>query len=315
MQRRRLIIIILVAVLVPLLILIAIAAAWVGIGMAGAGFGDKVALIHVDGVITSGRGSGGLFGDGSAGSEYVVGLLERARKDGSVKSVVVRINSPGGSAAGSQEIYQEVNKVRRSGKKVTVSMGDVAASGGYYIACAADRIYAQPSTLTGSIGVIMATADVHELLGKLGIDLGSIKSGKHKDMGTFTRPMTPDERRIAQDLISDVFDQFVADVSKGRKLDKGEVKKLADGRVYTGRQALKLKLIDRLGGLEDALRAAADDAGIKGEFDVVEYERGGLLDLLFGGAGSSVSQFAGERSILGELARKLLTNDRLLQMQ
>lgn len=315
MQRRRLIIIILVAVLVPLLIVIAIAAAWVGIGIAGTGFGDKVALIHVDGVITSGRGSGGLFGDGSAGSEYVVGLLERARKDGSVKSVVVRINSPGGSAAGSQEIYQEVNKVRRSGKKVTVSMGDVAASGGYYIACAADRIYAQPSTLTGSIGVIMATADVHELLGKLGIDLGSIKSGKHKDMGTFTRPMTPDERRIAQDLISDVFDQFVADVSKGRKLDKGEVKKLADGRVYTGRQALKLKLIDRLGGLEDALRAAADDAGIKGEFDVVEYERGGLLDFLFGGAGSSVSQFAGERSILGELARKLLTNDRLLQMQ
>lgn len=314
MQRKHVIIIVVAAVLMlGLLIIAAVAAVWIGV--TGTGLGDKVALVHVEGVITSGRGSGGLLGDGSAGSEYIVGLLERARKDDSVKSLVVRINSPGGSAAGSQEIYREISKVRRSGKKVTVSMGDVAASGGYYIASAADRIYAGPATLTGSIGVIMGTADVHELLGKLGIDLGSIKSGKYKDMGTFTRPMTPDEQRIAKDLIGDVFDQFVTDVGKGRKLDKNEVRKLADGRVYTGRQALKLRLVDRLGGLQDALRAAADDAGIKGEFGVVEYDRGGLFDLLFGRSASSLSGFGRERSALVEFARGLLRNDRLLQMQ
>lgn len=272
--------------------------------------GDRVALIRMEGVITSGRGSRGLLGGGVAGSERIVGILEEFRKDNSVKSAVLRINSPGGSAAASQEVYREIMRVRKSGKKITVSMGDVAASGGYYVASAADRIYADPATVTGSIGVIMETADLHELLERIGIDFGVIKSGKHKDMGSFSRAMTAEERKILQAVIDDVYDQFVTDVSKGRKLPKDQVRKLADGRIYTGRQALKLKLVDRLGTLEDALKAAASDAGIKGEFGVKEYERQlGLFDVLFGPTDVELSGWFQPSDALREFAERLLRID------
>jgi protease-4 len=186
-------------------------------------------------------------------------------------------------------------------------MGDVAASGGYYIASAADRIYADPATLTGSIGVIMETTELYELFNKIGVDMVTIKSGKHKDIGSPARPMTPEERQILQSVINDVFDQFVTDVSKGRKLPKAKVLKLADGRIYTGRQAVNLGLVDRTGSLEDALRAAARDAGIKGEFSIVEYERPpSLLDLMVGPTDTSVPEWLRHRALLGEFARSLL---------
>ncbi len=274
------------------------------------GFGRKVGLVRIEGVIYSGAGQGGLLGGSGAASERVIRMLELARKDNSIKSIVIRVNSPGGSAAASQEIYNEILRVRRSGKKVTVSMGDVAASGGYYVSAAADRIYADPATITGSIGVIMETADLHVLLNRLGIELGSIKSGKHKDMGSISRPLTPEERQILQQLINDVFEQFVMDVHKGRKIPLEKIKELADGRIFTGRQAKALRLVDELGGLEDALRAAARDAGIKGEFEVKEYEQKSFLGELLSETEMSFTGYSRADLLMG-LARRLLRIDNL----
>ncbi|MCL6518556.1 MAG: signal peptide peptidase SppA [Armatimonadetes bacterium] len=300
---------IIVLVLVLVFVSFVIIALTAGKGGTIPRFGYKVGLVRIEGVIFSGSGQGGLFGDQGAASERVIRALERARKDNSIKSLVIRINSPGGSAAASQEIYNEILRVRRSGKKVTVSMGDVAASGGYYVSAAADRIYANPATITGSIGVVMEIADLHVLLNRLGIELGSIKSGKHKDMGSISRPLTPEERKILQGLINDVFEQFVRDVHKGRKLPLEKVRELADGRIFTGSQAKALKLVDELGGLEDALKAAARDAGIKGEFEVKEYyEQRGLLGQLISEAESSFTSQSRAKFLMG-LARRLLRVD------
>ena len=309
MNRRNIVILIIVlaAIILPLFIA-AIVGAAILVAREKPFRGGQVALIRIEGVITGGRGSQSPFGESGAGSETIVNVLEQFRKDSSVKSAVIRINSPGGSAAGSQEVYQEINRVRKDGKKVTVSMGDVAASGGYYIASAADRIIADPATLTGSIGVIMQTTDMSKLLEKIGIDFGTIKSGPHKDMGSISRPLTAEEKALLQGMINDVYDQFLTDVSAGRKIPKAQVRKIADGRVFTGRQALNLKLVDRLGTLEDALRAAADDAGIKGEYSVKEYQRPlGLFEVLFGTSETRV--LFGDKGALGELARRLLRAD------
>ena len=310
MNRNTVVILIVIAALfvIPALIAAIIGAA-VLISREGGVFPDRnIALIRVEGVITSGRGSRSMFGGGSAGSERIIGILEEFRKDKSVKSGVIRINSPGGTPAGAQEVYREIMRVRRDGKKITVSMGDVAASGGYYIASAADTIFADSATITGSIGVIMETSDIHDLLNRVGVKLETIKSGKYKDVGSYSRAMTPDERALLQSVLDDVYDQFVTDVAAGRRkvLTESDVRKLADGRIFTGRQALKLKLVDRIGSLEDALRSAADDAGIKGDFQVTEYERErGVLEALFGPMEtdlSSARRWAG----LSEFAAKLL---------
>ncbi len=311
MRSRRLILIIVIAAILLVLFSITIVgvlfAGLAGLGSEGGFGGDKIALIHVEGVMTAGRGSAGVFGDSVSGSERIVSMLERARKDDSVKAVVIRVNSPGGSPSAAQEIFKEIEKVRAGGKHVTVSMGDVAASAAYYISCASNRIFADPATMTGSIGVIMETANLQGLWNKVGVDMGALTTGKYKDIGSPNRPMRPDEKKLLQEMLFDIYDQFLTDVSKGRKLDKAYVKSLADGRVFTGRQALKLKLIDKIGGLEDALRSAADDAGIAGDYDVVEYDQEGLMDILFGSTGSS-SQ--GTEPGLTDLARRLLLDDR-----
>jgi protease-4 len=161
--------------------------------------------------------------------------------------------------------------------------------------------------MTGSIGVIMETANLQGLWNKIGVDMGALTTGKYKDIGSPNRPMRPDERKLLQGMLFDIYDQFLTDVSKGRKLDKAYVKSLADGRVFTGRQALKLKLVDKIGGLQDALRSAADDAGIAGEYHVVQYDQEGLMDILFGSAGNSSS---GTQPGLTDLARRLLLDDR-----
>ncbi|MGB9802488.1 signal peptide peptidase SppA [Desulfofundulus sp.] len=221
-----------------------------------------VAVIPITGTIVSGRVSPGLFSSAGTGSEEVMDRLRRAAQDPGVKAVVLRLNSPGGTAAGAQEIAAEVDNLRKSGKKVVASMGDAAASGAYWIASRADKIVANPGTLTGSIGVIMQTQDLQGLYSKLGISTRTFKSGPHKDMGSPSRPVTPEEQDIFQGMVNDIYDQFLRAVAEGRKMELDRVKKLADGRVYTGRQAQKLGLVDELGNLRDAIRLAGRLAGL-----------------------------------------------------
>ena len=268
--------------------------------------GSHIALIRVDGVITGGQSGGSVFGGSGAGSEDLISQLEKARKDDDAKAIVIRINSPGGSAAGSEEVYNEIMRIRKEGKPVYTSMGDVAASGGYFIASACDKIYADTSTLTGSIGVIFETTDISGLYKKLGINPEVVKSGKFKDIGSPNRALTPDERALLQGMINDVYLNFVESVSKGRKIPFANVKKIADGRVFTGRQAKKLKLVDEIGGLQDTLSAAAKAGGIEGEPKVATYGKKGILGNLFsddGDSSSHVDKIVG-RAVIEMLAER-----------
>ena len=202
----------------------------------------------------------GMIGDTA---EIIDQISEFADDDG-IRAVVLRIDSPGGGVASSQEIYQAVRQLRNN-KKVVVSMGSIAASGGYLIATAADRIMANPGTITGSISAVMHFANVEELLKKVGVRASVVKSGKFKDIGSPTREMTPEERELVQVIVNDIYDQFVTTVSENRKIPLEKVVKLADGRIFSGRQALDLRLIDELGGLQDAVLLAGRLAGIKGK--------------------------------------------------
>ena len=248
---------------------------------------EQVALIHVDGVIVGGRGQGGLWGDGG-GTDSIIRQIQAARDDETVRAVVIRINSPGGSAPASQEVGEELKKLRASGKIVFASMGDVAASGGYWIAALCDRIYANPGTITGSIGVYIPYANWQELLKKIGVSGEKIKSGPHKDMLSPERPMTEKERAIVQEMVDDLYEQFVAVVAEGRKMDPAKVRQLADGRIYTGRQARMAGLVDEMGTLEDAVHAAAKTAGIPGKPVLKEYGRSGFWEAVFGPSGQSL---------------------------
>jgi len=210
---------------------------------------------------------------------------------------VLRIRSPGGAVAPSQEMYDAVRHLAAK-KPVVASMGAVAASGGYYVAVACDQIYANPGTLTGSIGVIMQMANVEQLLKKVGVDYVVVKAGAYKDVGNFSRPMTPDERRVLQALLDDVHGQFIDAVAKGRKLDRDEVARFADGRVFSGRQARDLKMVDALGGLEDAVLAAGKLAGLPSPPAVMPPRRRfSIMDVLR-------SEFSG--SVAGALLRPSL---------
>lgn len=197
-------------------------------------------------------------------SEETVKQLAEMRKRPNVKAVVLRIESPGGVIGPSQEIYAAVKKLAKA-KKVVVSMGSVAASGGYHVAIPAAVIYANPGTITGSIGVLMKLSNVEGLMDKVGMKAFTLKSGKFKDTGSPVRPLTAEDRALLQGVIGNLHDQFVKAVAESRKLPVEEVRRLADGRVYTGEQALALRLVDRLGTLEDAVEEAGRLAGIKGE--------------------------------------------------
>lgn len=187
----------------------------------------------------------------------------------SVKAIVVRINSPGGAVAPSQELFEELKKARKNGKKVVISMGSVAASGGYYVACAADEIYANPGTITGSIGVIAEFPIIDGLMDKVGIKFETIKTGKYKDTGSAFRPMTEEEHKLVQDMLMDIYEQFVEAVAEGRNMPIKDVRKYADGRVFSGRQALKYGFVDALGTQNDAIERAAAIGGIKGKPRVI----------------------------------------------
>ena len=260
---------------------------------------DRVAVIHVDGVITGGRGQGGLFGDGG-GTDAIIRQIHAARGDEEVKAVVIRINSPGGSAPASQEVGTELKKLRAGGKVVYASMGDMAASGGYWIAALCDHIYANPGTITGSIGVYIPYANWEELFRKIGVHTEKIKSGPYKDMLSPDRPMTEQERLIVQGMVDDLYDQFVSVVAEGRRMEPDRVRQLADGRVYTGRQAQTLGLVDTMGTLEDAVNAAAKKAGISGKPQLREYGRTGLWEAIWG---------PNDRALLSSILNRLLRGE------
>jgi len=206
-------------------------------------------------------------------SGETVDQLERMRRDSSVRAVVLRLDSPGGGVAASQEIYEAVRKVREDKKPVIASMGGVAASGAYYVACAADSIVSNAGTLTGSIGVIMTFPNTEELFRKVGLRLEVVKTGKYKDLGSMARPMTGDEKELLQGVLTNVYEQFVDAISEGRGIEREEILPYADGRIFSGDQALEYGLVDRLGDYNDAIQLAADMAGIEGKPSIVRKER------------------------------------------
>ncbi|MCK5353374.1 signal peptide peptidase SppA [bacterium] len=238
----------------------------------GAGMfdGDTIALLRVEGPIFDVRWH----------MDQVRDLME----DDGIKAVVLRIDSPGGAVAPTQELYTELLKLKEI-KPVVTSMGTVAASGGYYLSCATDWIVSNPGTITGSVGVIMEFTNLEDLFSKLGVSSRTIKSGKFKDTGNPMRPMTDEEETLLQAMIMDTYDQFVEAVLEGRSVDEDKVRPYLDGRVLTGRQAHKLGLVDELGNINDAIEKATEMAGlteVPEEIYEPERDRPGLFTILFG---------------------------------
>lgn len=227
---------------------------------------SKIALVRIEGPIMD--------------SKNAVDEIKEYSKDASIRAILLRIDSPGGAVAPSQEIYSEVKKAAAK-KAVVVSMGSVAASGGYYIACPATKIVANPGTLTGSIGVIMEIPNIEGLMNKIGVKTEVIKSGKNKDIGSMFRAMKPEEKELLQGVMDNVHEQFIRAVAEGRKINIDEVRKIADGRIFTGEQAKETGLVNDLGTLEDATKIAATLAGIKEEPEVViKKDRFSVFDIL-----------------------------------
>ncbi|HJN01961.1 MAG TPA: signal peptide peptidase SppA [Nitrospinota bacterium] len=221
---------------------------------------DKIAIINIESIITQ--------------SSNTVRQIKKYADDKSIKAIVLRIDSPGGGVAPSQEIYSEILNVRKNSNKIVVtSMGNLAASGGYYIACASNKIVANPGTLTGSIGVIMTFSNIEELMKKIGLKTEIIKSGEFKDIGSPMREFTEKEKKLLQGVIDDVYDQFVNAVSVGRSIAVQKVKELSDGRIFTGRQAFEIGLVDKLGSLEEAIKLAAELVGIEGKPKIVSEKK------------------------------------------
>jgi len=245
------------------------------------GSGGEIALVELKGVIVE--------------SETIVRQLKRYREDDGIRAVLLRVDSPGGGVVASQEIYEEVRKTRDAGMPVVVSMGSLAASGGYYVACGASLIVANRGTLTGSIGVISEFLEVKDALSKLGIDVNTVKAGRLKDAGSPTRKMTDTDKEYFQQLLDEVHRQFIAVVEDERGLTHDEAVDLADGRVFTGEKALDLGLVDTLGTYEDAIAIAAGLGGIEGKPSIVrERKRRSVLDRWFGDFGETVADLRRE---------------------
>ncbi|MCG3136497.1 MAG: putative signal peptide peptidase SppA [Phycisphaerae bacterium] len=228
----------------------------------GGWVGEKVAIIDIDGVLLNSH-TGGLWSPGEHPVSLLAEKLQLARRDPQVRAVILRINSPGGSVTASDLMYDEVRRFRTCGKPVVAVLMDVAASGGYYIACAADEIIAHPTTITGSIGVVMLNLNISGSLEMIGARAEAIKSGPHKDAGSMFREMTPEERQVFQTMIDEMYERFVTVVQEGRpQLTREKILPLADGRIYTARQAEITGLVDRLGSIYDGLQSAKARAGI-----------------------------------------------------
>jgi protease IV len=233
--------------------------------------GDRIGVVEIEGVIS--------------GSKEVMDDIVDFKEDASIKGVILRINSPGGGVGPTQEIYREVVKLTEK-KKVYVSMGTTCASGGYYIASAGQKLYANPSTITGSIGVIMELMNVEDVLKKIGLKNNTIKAGEYKDTGSPFRPMTPEERAYMDGIVMNIYDQFTKDVATGRKMNVEAVKKLAEGRIYTGTMAKDVGLVDAIGNFYDTVDAMKADLRIKGKPVLVYPEKPfSLVRWIFGVVG------------------------------
>jgi protease-4 len=229
-------------------------------------FGEKIGVIPLEGAILD--------------SQTILSQLVSFKDDSNISAIIIRINSPGGAVAPSQEIFREIRKTAQT-KKVVASLGSVAASGGYYVAAGTDRIVANPGTITGSIGVIVEFIQIQELLNKIGVGFEVLKSGEFKDIGSPNRKLTPKDRAVIQGLIGDIQEQFVAAVAEGRGLPIDKVREIADGRVFSGEKAKTLGLVDELGNFQDAVDITKEMAGIRGEVELVYPKKAGLriLDL------------------------------------
>lgn len=260
--KRTVLILLLLVILVPLI--------FVAIGYLKGFFSEKIGVIEIEGVIRDGRD--------------ILSEMERFRERDDIKGLILRIDSPGGAVGPSQEIYREVRRLREK-KKVFASFGSLGTSGAYYIASAAERIYANPSTITGSIGVILSYMDVEELLKRIGIRAGSIKSGEFKDVGSPLRGMKEEEKRYLASLVKEIHERFVKDVAEARLMDIEKVRALADGRIYTGVTAKSLGLVDRIGSFHEALEDMRVELRLKGKPTLVYgKKRFSLFRFLFGDA-------------------------------
>jgi protease IV len=263
-------------VLFSIIFLLVIVALSFVITALGSGMKGRIAVVNVTGPIVE--------------AKTVVEEIKGYAKDASVKAIVLRVDSPGGGVVASQEIHEQVKRAAEK-KKVVVSMGSVAASGGYYISAPADLIMANPGTITGSIGVIMVVPNLKGLLDKVGIKTDVVKSGRLKDLASVFRGIGTEERKVIQSVMSDVHEQFIRAVAAGRKMDIRNVREIADGRIFSGSQALKAGLVDELGDLDTAIKKAAELAGIEGEPAVVtKPPRGALSRLLDGEAPEGIAR-------------------------
>jgi protease-4 len=271
-------------VIIGLLVFFFLALFFIGGSMGKPGrfsFGDKIAVVEIRGVITQSSG--------------IIEEIHQYLEDEGVKAIILRIDSPGGGVGPSQEIHREILKIK-SKKKVVTSMGSVAASGGYYIACASDLIVANPGTITGSIGVLMEFTNIEELFKKIGIKGVVVKSDEHKDIGSPFREMTPDEKKILQEVIDNVHQQFIKAVAEGRKLDRSKVTEIADGRILTGEQAKQLGLVDQIGNLQDAIDTTAKMVGIEGKPTILyPRRRFSLWELLIRETVSAILEILSEK--------------------
>ncbi len=278
----------LLAYLATVFILLFIIAGSFYIIMGGKDFGiskNRVEVIYVQGVMLTGSIPTGF---GIATSEEITKSLKDASEDEGVKAIVMRINSPGGSPAAAEEIVSAMKKIK---KPIVISMGDVAASAAYYISAPADRIIANPDTITGSIGVIWEFQNRSKFYEKEGTSFYIAKSGEMKDMGGDWRGLSDEEKRFVDQTIAEAYSRFVKEVADGRNLSLSKVKDLADGRVYTGAKAKELGLVDDFGSLDDAIDVAASLGGIEGKPEVTYANKPSLSRLLFGEEKSASSGF------------------------
>ncbi len=276
------------------IIMVSLAVISSNFGVGGSlGSSEKVAVIYVQGTIFSGNIAEGL---GYATSEEIAGDIRRAAADSGVKAIVLRIDSPGGSPAAAQEIVEEIKKAQAKGIPVVVSMGDLAASAAYYISAPTDYIIANPSTNTGSIGVIWVFQNNSLSNKETGVDYYVAKSGEMKDMGSTWRGLTDQEKEYADSVVMDSYENFVTEVSEGRNMSRSDVKALADGRIYTGARAKELGLVDGFGNLYDAIDKAAELGGISGE-PKVEYMNKASLSRLLLGSDSKGSNETAKQSV------------------
>jgi protease-4 len=270
---------------------------------------NKIAVIYAVGSIESGEGD-----DNTIGSDRIAKAIRQAREDSTVKAIVLRVNSPGGSALASDVMWREVTLAKKA-KPFIVSMGDVAASGGYYISCAADKIYAQPNTITGSIGVFGMMPNAQKLLSqKLGINVDTVNTNKHSDIGTIYRPVTETERVYIQKGVEDVYDVFTKRVAEGRKMTQAEVDSIGQGRVWAGSDALKIKLVDELGGLDQAIAYAVKVAKLDKYSKVTYPKRKNALDEILGKAEDKAEEKIMTKN-LGETYKYLKYLQNLLRMK